>query len=75
MLPVSGAEQFVASRQQRRAAHHLAQRRVVEVRQLAPWSPSGMNMFHRPRLRASVFSSSITGGGKCGSPESSRWPR
>ena len=34
MLPVSGAEQFVASDEQRRRAHHLAQRRVVEVREL-----------------------------------------
>src|SRR5262249_46028983 len=30
----------------------------------------GRNRFHRPRVRASAFSSSITGGWKCGSPES-----
>ena len=33
MLPVSGAAQFVASGEQRRRAHDLAQRRVVEVRE------------------------------------------
>ena len=35
-----------------------------------PCSVSGRNRFHRPRRRASAFSSSITGGWKCGSPDS-----
>src|SRR4051812_8560110 len=34
-----------------------------------------MKRFHRSRLRASTFSSSITGGGKCGSPDAARCSR
>src|ERR1700682_341003 len=34
-----------------------------------------MNRFQRSRLRASILSSSITGGGKCGSPDSARCAR
>src|SRR3954451_21355350 len=34
-----------------------------------------MKRFQRSRLRASTFSSSITRGGKCGSPDSARWVR
>ncbi len=70
MLPVSGAAQLVASDEQRRAAHHLAERRVVEVRQLdavvalgheqvpeAATSGLGLQVFHHRRreMRVSRF--------------------
>ena len=75
MLPVSGAEQFVASPSNGDwpiTSHSGAYSRFVRP---GPCSDSGRNRFQRSRLRASVFSSCMTGGGKCGSPDSSRCPR
>ncbi len=69
MLPVSGAEQFVASCDSGDApisSHSGAYSRVVSP---APSSSSGRNRFQRPRSRASALSSSMTGGWKCGSPD------
>ncbi len=76
MLPVSGAEQLVASASNGDVpitSHSGAYSRFESPGR--PSKPSGRNMFQRSRLRASTFSSSMTGGGKCGSPDSSRWSR
>ena len=70
MLPVSGAEQFVASPSSGdvpMTSHNGAYSTFVRP---GPCSASGRKRFQRSRLRASTFSSSITGGGKCGSPDS-----
>ena len=57
---------------ERRAAHDLGERRVVEVRQAV--GPLGLvgqeEVPQAPGPRASALSSSITGGWKCGSPDS-----
>ena len=52
MLPVSGAEQLHASDADRRAAHDLGQRGVVEVGQARPSTAVlwGRNRFHSPRV-------------------------
>ena len=73
MLPVSGAEQLVASGAiglRPMISRSGAYSRFVRP---APKRSFGRNRFQRPRLRASTFSSSITGGWKCGSPESATW--
>ncbi len=69
MFPVSGAEQFSTSG----ASHGL--RPVISASgaysrsdRPAPHCSPGRNRFHRPRRRASAFSSSTIGGWKYGSP-------
>ena len=58
-------------RRQEVAAHDLAER-ARSRRCSGPRRSSalGRKRFHSPRARASAFSSSITGGWKCGSPDS-----
>jgi hypothetical protein len=68
MFPVSGAAQFVASG----AIHGLrpvisANGAYSSTESPAPQRGSGRNMFHSPRRRASVLSSSITCGVTAGS--------
>jgi hypothetical protein len=70
MLPVSGALQFSAcgasSPDQPVISASPAYSRLVSP------DSSGRNRFHRPRERASAFSSSRIGGIACGSSDSSK---
>ena len=70
MLPVSGALQLHASDAMNVRPMISASGAYSRLLSPAPCSSSGRNRFHSPRLRASSFSSSITGGWKCCSPES-----
>jgi hypothetical protein len=73
MLPVSGAEQFSAS-------DAIAERPMISASGAysvlvspAPQVVPGRNRFHSLRARAAAFSSSMTAGWLCGSPEAASW--
>ena len=71
MLPVSGAAQLSASGAMWLRPVISASGAYSRFVSPAPKRSSGRNRFHSPRDRASCFSSSITGGWKYGSPDSS----
>ena len=62
MLPVSGAEQLHASLAMTLRPMISANGAYSALVRPGPHSSWGWNRFHSPRLRASVFSSSITAG-------------
>ncbi len=74
MLPVSGAAQLVASGSsgEEPITAPAVRSRCSTGRGRAR---VGQKRFHRPRERASALWSSMTAGGVCGSPDSSRWRR
>ncbi len=62
MFPVSGAEQFMASGARGLRPLISASGAYSTFLRPAPKSDPGRNRFHRPRARASLFRSSMTGG-------------
>src|SRR6202051_3978526 len=66
MLPVSGAEQFMASDAIALQPMISASAPYSRLVRPGPKRLSGRNRFQRPRRRASVFNSSITGEMRCG---------
>ncbi len=66
MLPVSGAEQFIASDAIALQPMISASAPYSRLVSPGPKRLSGRKRFQRPRRRASVFSSSITGEIRCG---------
>ena len=73
MLPVSGAAQLKASGAIGLRPMISASGAYSRLVRPAPKRSFGRNRFQRPRLRASSFISSMTGGWKKGSPESRTW--
>src|ERR1700752_3828942 len=73
MLPVSGALQLQASGAMKLRPMISASGAYSRFVRPAPVPGWGWNRFHSPRFRASVLSSSMIGGWKCGSPDSRLW--